>query len=158
MGFRVLVAGGRGFTDYHTLRAALDALLANRLPGVELRTAGGPGVPMPAAGYAAGKRAISGRLAGSDTIETWSNSWKLRGIGDASFSACVVGTRSDTSSTATRNSAKIGWYRPWAAFRLMGSRCDPWGRQTRTHRSARRSRFGEFVRTLTVGPPIGVRR
>jgi hypothetical protein len=44
MGFRVLVAGGRHFTDYHLLRATLD---------VELLTPGGPGVPMQAASYAA---------------------------------------------------------------------------------------------------------
>jgi hypothetical protein len=32
MGFRVPVAGGRHFTNYHRLRAALDTFLANRLP------------------------------------------------------------------------------------------------------------------------------
>ena len=53
MAFRVLIAGGRHFTNYPTLRAALDALLANRLPDVELLTAGGRGVPMLAASYAA---------------------------------------------------------------------------------------------------------
>jgi hypothetical protein len=50
--FRVLVAGPRYFTDYPILRAALDALLVNRLPDVELLTAGGRGVPMLAASYA----------------------------------------------------------------------------------------------------------
>jgi hypothetical protein len=35
-----------------TLRATLEALLANRLPDVELLTTGGPGVPMLAASYA----------------------------------------------------------------------------------------------------------
>ena len=50
--FRVLIAGGRHFTDYPTLRATLDKLLANRLPDVTLLTAGGPGVPMLAASYA----------------------------------------------------------------------------------------------------------
>jgi hypothetical protein len=39
MAFRVLIAGGRYFTDYPLLRATLDALLANRLPDVELLTA-----------------------------------------------------------------------------------------------------------------------
>src|SRR4051812_27296764 len=53
MGFRVLVAGGRDFADYRALRAVLDTLLANRLPDVEVLTAGGPGVPMLAASYAA---------------------------------------------------------------------------------------------------------
>lgn len=53
MAFRVLVAGGRHFTDYPLLRATLDTLLANRLPEVELLTTGGPGVPMFAASYAA---------------------------------------------------------------------------------------------------------
>src|SRR5262245_40463779 len=53
MGLRVLVAGGRHFTDYPALRAVLDALLVNRLPDVELLTAGGPGVPMLAASFAA---------------------------------------------------------------------------------------------------------
>jgi hypothetical protein len=52
MAFRVLIAGPRHFTDYLTLRATLDALLANRLPDVELLTAGGPGVAMLAASYA----------------------------------------------------------------------------------------------------------
>jgi hypothetical protein len=55
MSFRVLIAGPRHFTDYPALRAALDALLVNRLPDVELLTAGGPGVPMLAASYAAAK-------------------------------------------------------------------------------------------------------
>jgi hypothetical protein len=36
MSFRVLIAGGRHFTDYPLLRATLDALLTNRLPDVEL--------------------------------------------------------------------------------------------------------------------------
>src|SRR5829696_4403615 len=53
MGFRVLIAGPRTFTDYPALRAALDALLKNRLPDVELLTCGGRGVPMLAASYAA---------------------------------------------------------------------------------------------------------
>ena len=53
MAFRVLIAGGRHFTDYPLLRATLDALLANRFPDVELLTAGGPGVPMFAVSYAA---------------------------------------------------------------------------------------------------------
>jgi YspA, cpYpsA-related SLOG family len=52
MRFRVLIAGGRHFNDYAILRATLDALLANRLPDVELLTTGGPGVPMLAASYA----------------------------------------------------------------------------------------------------------
>jgi hypothetical protein len=52
MSFRVLIAGGRHFTDYPTLRATLDALQAHRLPDVELLTAGGPGVAMLAASYA----------------------------------------------------------------------------------------------------------
>jgi hypothetical protein len=50
--FRVLVAGPRQFTNYPALRAALDALLVNRLPDVELLTCGGRGVPMLAASYA----------------------------------------------------------------------------------------------------------
>jgi len=53
MSFRVLIAGGRSFTDYPRLRAALDTLLADRLPAVELLTGDGPGVPMLAASYAA---------------------------------------------------------------------------------------------------------
>src|SRR5579883_3019819 len=52
MAFRVLIVGGRGFTDYPCLRATLDVLLANRLPNVELLTTGGPGVAMLAASYA----------------------------------------------------------------------------------------------------------
>jgi hypothetical protein len=52
MSFRVLITGPRHFTDYPALRAALDALLVNRLPDVELLTAGGRGVPMLAASYA----------------------------------------------------------------------------------------------------------
>ena len=52
MPFRVLIAGGRSFTDYPRLRAALDALLAKRLPDVQILTGGGPGVPMLAASYA----------------------------------------------------------------------------------------------------------
>src|SRR5438067_13430683 len=52
MSFRVLIAGGKHFTNYAALRAVLDKLLANRLPDVELLTTGGPGVPMLAASYA----------------------------------------------------------------------------------------------------------
>jgi hypothetical protein len=53
MEFRVLIAGGRHFTNYPALRAALGALVANRMPDVELMTTGGRGVPMLAASYAA---------------------------------------------------------------------------------------------------------
>ena len=53
MGFRVVIAGPRRFTDYPALRAALDALLVNHLPDVELLTCGGPGVPILAASYTA---------------------------------------------------------------------------------------------------------
>ena len=53
MPFRVAIVGSRHFHDYRTLRATLDALLAKRLPDVELLTVGGPGVPMLAASYAA---------------------------------------------------------------------------------------------------------
>ena len=35
--------------NYPRLRAALDALFANRLPDVQLLTGGGPGLPMLAA-------------------------------------------------------------------------------------------------------------
>jgi hypothetical protein len=52
MSFRVLIAGGRHFTNYPILRAVLDALLVNRLPDVVLLTPGGRGVPMLAASYA----------------------------------------------------------------------------------------------------------
>jgi hypothetical protein len=52
----VLVAGPRRFTDYPALRAALDAVLVNRLSNVELLTCGGLGVPMLAASYATGAR------------------------------------------------------------------------------------------------------
>jgi hypothetical protein len=48
MAFRVLIIGGRHF-DYAALRDALDRLLANRLPDVEVLTAG---VPALAASYA----------------------------------------------------------------------------------------------------------
>jgi hypothetical protein len=41
----VLIAGGRHFTNYLTLRAVLDAHLANRLPDVELLTTGDTDVP-----------------------------------------------------------------------------------------------------------------
>jgi hypothetical protein len=52
MAFRVLVAGGRGPVDYFRLRDVLDKLLANRMPDVQILTAGGPGVPALAASYA----------------------------------------------------------------------------------------------------------
>jgi hypothetical protein len=52
MSFRVLIAGPRQFTSYPAPRAALDAVLVNRLPDVELLTCGGRGVPMLAASYA----------------------------------------------------------------------------------------------------------
>jgi hypothetical protein len=52
MAFRLLILGGRQRVEYARLRAALDVLLVNRLPDVELLTAGGPGVPALAACYA----------------------------------------------------------------------------------------------------------
>jgi hypothetical protein len=52
MAFRVLIAGGRHFSNYALLRTTLDALLAHRLPDVELLTQSGPGVAMLAASYA----------------------------------------------------------------------------------------------------------
>jgi hypothetical protein len=52
MTFRVLVAGGREPVDYVRLRDALDKLLTNRMPEVQILTAGGPGVPALAASYA----------------------------------------------------------------------------------------------------------
>jgi hypothetical protein len=52
MPFRVLVIGGPSRVDYPRLAAALDTLLAHRLPDVEILTAGGPGVPALAACYA----------------------------------------------------------------------------------------------------------
>src|SRR5262245_60963452 len=52
MSFRVLVIGGRRFCDNARLRDALDRALVNRLPDVELLTAGGPGVAALAASYA----------------------------------------------------------------------------------------------------------
>jgi hypothetical protein len=52
MAFRVLILGGRQRVEYARLRAALDVLLVNRFPDVELLTAGGPGVPALAACYA----------------------------------------------------------------------------------------------------------
>ncbi len=48
MVFRVLVAGGRGWVDYVRLR---DSALVNRLPHVEIITAGGPGISALAASY-----------------------------------------------------------------------------------------------------------
>jgi hypothetical protein len=51
--FRVLIAGPKRFADFPLLRATLDALLAKRLPDVELLTVGGPGVAMLVASYAA---------------------------------------------------------------------------------------------------------
>jgi hypothetical protein len=47
MPFRVLIAGGKHFHNYRTLRATLDALLVNRFPDVELLTWGGPEVAHP---------------------------------------------------------------------------------------------------------------
>jgi hypothetical protein len=45
MAFRVLVTGDREPVDYVRLRDALDKLLANRIPKVQILAAGGPGVP-----------------------------------------------------------------------------------------------------------------
>ncbi|VTU00985.1 Phage chromosome segregation protein OS=Geomicrobium sp. JCM 19037 GN=JCM19037_1588 PE=4 SV=1: DUF2493 [Gemmataceae bacterium] len=52
MPFRVLIIGGPARVDYPRLATALDALLAHRLPDVEILTAGGPGIPALAACYA----------------------------------------------------------------------------------------------------------
>jgi hypothetical protein len=57
MAFRVLIAGGRHFTDYPLLRRTLDALLVNRLPDVELLTTGERNVPMLGGELRAGARA-----------------------------------------------------------------------------------------------------
>jgi hypothetical protein len=51
MGFRALVAGGRGRVEYTRLRDALDRALTKRLPDVGIVT-GGPSVPALAASYA----------------------------------------------------------------------------------------------------------
>jgi len=56
MAFRVLIIGGRQRVEYAQLRDALDTLLVNRLPNVEILTAGGPGVPALAACYATARR------------------------------------------------------------------------------------------------------
>jgi len=56
MAFRVLIIGGRQRFEYARLRDALDALLANRLPDVEILTTGSPGVPAIAACYAAERK------------------------------------------------------------------------------------------------------
>jgi hypothetical protein len=45
MAIRVIVAGDREPVDYVRLRDTLDKLLANRMPEVQILTAGGPGVP-----------------------------------------------------------------------------------------------------------------
>ncbi len=55
MAFCVLVLGDRDFRDYARLRDALDAALVNRLPHVEIITAGGPGAAALAASYAAAR-------------------------------------------------------------------------------------------------------
>lgn len=52
MAFRVLIIGSQQRFEFARLRDALDALLANRLPDVEILTTGGPGVPALAACYA----------------------------------------------------------------------------------------------------------
>ena len=57
MAFRTLIIGARQRFEYARLRDALDALLVNRLPDVEILTAGGPGVPALAACYA-GERGL----------------------------------------------------------------------------------------------------
>ena len=54
MAFRVLIIGGRA-VDFGHLRDTLDRLLVNRLPDVELVTAGGPGIPALVASYAASR-------------------------------------------------------------------------------------------------------
>ncbi len=43
MVFRVLIFGDRDFRGYAWLRDTLDSALVNRLPDVEIVTAGGPG-------------------------------------------------------------------------------------------------------------------
>ena len=67
MGFRVLIAGPRHFTNYPAPRAALDALLVNRLPDVELLTCGGRGVPMLAASYAS-ERGLAATARVADSV------------------------------------------------------------------------------------------
>src|SRR5262245_13216747 len=75
--FRVLIAGGKHFADYKLLRITLAALLANRVPGVELLTCGGSRLcgcvgatwlrtmfgPVPVSGMSGG-RCRAGRNAG----------------------------------------------------------------------------------------------
>ena len=51
---------------------------------------------------------------------------------DASWAAWVVGTPSNTPWTAARKSANVGWYLPYAAFRLVNR-----------HSRSIRFRFGE---------------
>jgi hypothetical protein len=54
MAFRVLVVGNPA-AEYSHLRDSLEALLANRLPDVQLVTVGGPGLPALVASYAASR-------------------------------------------------------------------------------------------------------
>ena len=71
----------------------------------------GAGTLMAAGGGAAGMGGAVFILHAARS-ETSSNSWKLSVISDASLSACVVGMRAITSSTAARKSANVGWYLP----------------------------------------------
>lgn len=51
--FRVLICGGRDYSDYSALCAALDALLVNKLPDVVIIHGAAPGADSLAGQYAA---------------------------------------------------------------------------------------------------------
>jgi hypothetical protein len=64
MACRVLVAGGRDPVDYVRLRDALDKLLTNRMPEVQILTAGGvPALEQLASGLEGSPRVIASHTA-----------------------------------------------------------------------------------------------
>ncbi|MCE9564431.1 MAG: DUF2493 domain-containing protein [Planctomycetes bacterium] len=94
MTFRVLIIGGRQRFEYARLRDAIDALLAKRLPDVEILTAGGPGVPALAACYA-----------------------RSRGLPPSPFPLTTKSIRATPSSNATPASST--WLTQWCWWAIL---------------------------------------
>ncbi|MCE9560481.1 MAG: SLOG family protein [Planctomycetes bacterium] len=105
MTFRVLIIGSRQRFEYARLRDALDALLAKRLPDVEILTAGGPSVPALAACYAS-SRGLSLVAIPIDHIEHPGNTIEQRDARLVELADAAVGDPTEVRELLARAAVK----------------------------------------------------
>ena len=140
MVFRILIIGGRKRFDYARLRDALDVLLVNRLPDVEIITAGGPGVPALAACYAVHPRQMPLGLGEVKRVEGLIQATEVV----ARSRRCAARTR-----VARRSARSAGGRRRRLISARSGSPC----RQERDPTHRRRSpRYCSVMTTLAAFP------